>query len=258
MLYGIRENLMGADIELREKFQRAVDLGFDGIEIIPRDRQGMHGMMVFDEDGRRELLELCDEFDLLISSLSQATWRDHNCLTTDEDGWEAGRDHLTEVIEIAIQLGADAILLPHFGPMEPSLDDPRLEWDLRGIRDAVEATAPHDIDICIECTVDLETMQGIIEMADHRQIGIYYDIGNLKASGHDPAEMILALGDGIKMIHIKEAGADLLGCGDVDMGEVADAIYDIGYDDWLVFETAPTDDPMSAMEHNFAELRKYL
>lgn len=259
MRYGIRENLMGSDITLEEKFRRARQLGFDGIEMIPRDAPQMHGMMVFDEEGRDELVGLCEEFDLVISSLSLATWRQANCLTTDEDEWLRGKQHLIEAITAATDLGCDGILLPHFREMEPRLDDPRLEWDLRGIREAVEEAGNPDIVLCVECTVDLQTMQGIVEIADHPQVGIYYDIGNLKSVGHDPAAMIRALGTrGVKMIHIKEAGAELLGEGMVDMAQVADAVHTIGYDGWLVFETAPTDDPMAAMCHNFAELRKWL
>jgi len=201
---------------------------------------------------------LCEEFDLAISSLSLATWRDANCLTTDEDEWRRGKAHLIEAIDAATDLACDGILLPHFQAMAPKLDDPRLEPDLRGIREAVEEAGNDEIVLCVECTVDLETMQGVVEIADHPQVGIYFDIGNLRSAGHDPAEMVRALGDGVKMIHIKEAGAELLGEGDVDMQAVADAVQAIAYDGWLVFETAPTDDPMAAMRHNFAELRSYL
>ncbi|MGD9496940.1 MAG: sugar phosphate isomerase/epimerase family protein, partial [Armatimonadota bacterium] len=240
-------------------FRRAGQLGFDGIELITRDAPQMHGMLAFDEEGRDELVGLSEEFGLAISSLSLATWREANCLTTDPEEWARGKARLIEAIEAATDLQCHGILLPHFQAMEPRLDDPRLEADLRGIREAVEEAGNREIVICIECTVDLPTMQGVVDLADHPQIGIYYDLGNLKSVGHDPAAMIRALGTrGVKMIHIKEAGAELLGEGEVDMAAVRGAVHEIGYDGWLVFETAPTDDPMAAMCHNFAELRKYL
>jgi sugar phosphate isomerase/epimerase len=101
-------------------------------------------------------------------------------------------------------------------------------------------------------------MQGVVEIADHPQVGIYFDMGNLKNNGHDPAPMIRALGTaGVKMVHAKEAGAELLGEGEVDLEDVAAALGEIGYDGWIVFETAPTDDPMAAIEHNLAEVKKY-
>ncbi|MEA3401794.1 MAG: sugar phosphate isomerase/epimerase family protein [Armatimonadota bacterium] len=257
MQYGIRENLMGADISLEEKFRRAAELGFDGIEMIPREREGIHGMMAFEKEGREELLRLGEKHALAISSLSLATWREFNCLTTDDPQWQLGVEHLLEAIGAATDLGCTGILLPHFGHMEPSLDDPRLEPDLRGIREAVEKAGNSEILICLECTVDLETMQGIVETASHPQVGIYFDVGNLRNTGHDPAAMIRALGDGVKMIHIKEAGAELVGEGDVDWHDVAAAVGEIGYDEWLVFETAPTDDPMAAMRHNLPETRRH-
>lgn len=258
MKYAVREGLLGADLSLEEKFRRAADLGFDGIELIPRRDGNFHGMMAFEQEGRDELLGLCEEYSMEISSLSLALYREDNCLTTDEDEWQAGKALLLRSIEAADALGCAGILLPHFGPMEPKLDDPRLEPDLRGIREATEQSGT-DLVMCVECTVDLATMQGIVEIADHPQVGIYFDMGNLKSAGQDPAAMIRALGTaGVKMVHAKEAGADLLGEGEVDLQAIADALEAIGYDEWMVFETAPTDDPLHAIEHNLRVLRRYM
>lgn len=256
MRYAVRENLMGAGISLEEKFCRAADLGFDGIEMIPKEGPEFDGMMVFEQEGRDELRVLCDEHSLEVSSLSLGIYREANCLTTDAEEWQQGRELLDNALAAATDLGCAGILLPHFGPMEPKLDDPRLEPNLRGIREAVEASGNTGILIAIECTVDLETMQGVVGIADHAQIGIYFDMGNLKNAGHDPGPMIRALGTaGVKMVHAKEAGAELLGEGAVDLPDVADALAEIGYDGWIAFETAPTDDPMVALEHNLKVLR---
>ncbi len=258
MKYGIRESLLGADATLEEKFQRAADLGFDGIEMIPRSDPRMHGMMVFEETGRRELVNLCGQHHLLISSLSLATWREANCLTTEHDEWVKGKQHLIQAMAVANLLDCDGILLPHFKDMEPKLDDPRLEWDCRGLRECAATSENPDLRLCVECTVDEETMLGLVEMADSPQVGIYFDIGNLTAAGFDAPAQLRALREGAKMIHIKEANAELLGEGDVDMPAIAEAVEEIDYDGWLVFETAPTDDPLAAAEHNLAELRNYL
>ncbi|MFO8082181.1 MAG: sugar phosphate isomerase/epimerase family protein [Armatimonadota bacterium] len=259
MKCAIRENLMGHDLTIEEKFRRAADLGFDGIELIPKDNPQMHGMMVFEEDGRDELRGLSEEYSLAISSLSLGIYREANCLTTDADEWEAGKEMLRSAIEAATELDCAGILLPHFGPMEPDLDDPRLEPDLRGIREAIEESGNTELVMAVECTVDLETMQRVIEIADHPQVGIYFDMGNLKNNGFDPVAMIRALGtEGVKMVHAKEAGAQLLGDGEVDLQDVADALREIGYDEWIAFETAPTDDPIAAIEHNFEVLRRYI
>lgn len=259
MKFAVRENLMGSGLSLEEKFRRAADLGFEGLEIIPKDGPGLHGMMALSPEGRAELVGLCHEYSLSISALSLGIYRHANCLTTDETQWQKGMQMLRSAIAAATELECAGILLPHFGPMEPKLDDPRLEPDLRGIREAIEEAGNPDLVMCVECTVDLETMQGVVDIADHPQVGIYCDMGNLKKAGHDPGAMIRALGTrGIKMIHAKEAGAELLGEGEVNLQDVADALHEIGYDGWIAFETAPTDDPMTAIKHNFTELRRYL
>jgi sugar phosphate isomerase/epimerase len=259
MKYAIRENLMGHDLSIEEKFRRAADLGFDGIELIPKDHPQMHGMMALEEDGRDVLLGLSEKYALAISSLSLGIYREANCLTTDADEWAKGREMLRTAIAAATELDCAGMLLPHFGPMEPDLDDPRLEPDLRGIREAIEESGNTELVMAMECTVDLPTMQGVVEIADHSQVGIYFDMGNLKNNGHDPAAMIRALGtEGVKMVHAKEAGAELLGEGEVDLRDIADALCEIGYDGWIAFETAPTDDPIVAIEHNFDVLRRYI
>jgi len=258
MKIGVRESLLGADATLEEKFERAAALGLDGLEMIPRDAPGMHGMMVFEESGRCELIRLCGKYGLLISSLSLAGWRQRNCLTTDMGAWQDGKQHLIEAMACANALDADGILLPHFGEMTPVLDDPRLEWDCRGLRECAAVAENPDLLLCVECTVDGATMKGVCEMADHPQVGVYFDLGNLKSAGFDPVGQMREVGDGVKMIHIKEAGAELLGEGDVDMAECVAAMHDIGYDGWLVFETAATADPLAALRHNLAELRKHV
>jgi sugar phosphate isomerase/epimerase len=254
--YAARETLMGSDLSLEEKFRHAAELGFDGIELIPREGAGFDGMMALDSVGRTELLGLREEYSVEISSLSFAVYRESNCLTTDPTEWQSGKETLLQAIEAAGELGCYGILLPHFGPMEPKLDDPRLEPDLRGIREAISESGNTELLMCVECTVDLPTMQAIVEMADDPQVGIYYDMGNLKSAGHDPGAMIRALGTrGVKMVHAKEAGADLLGEGEVDVQDVGSALREIGYDSWMVFETAATADPLAAITQNLQVAR---
>ncbi|HCA46551.1 MAG TPA: hypothetical protein DEP45_04060 [Armatimonadetes bacterium] len=256
MRYAVRETLMGSDLSLEEKSRYAAELGFDGIELIPKEGAGFHGMMALDSAGRKELLGLREEYSVEINSLSLAVYRETSCLTTDASEWQAGRQTLLQAIEAATELGCQGILLHHFGPMEPELDDPRLEPDMRGIREVISESGDAELLMCVECTVDLPMMQATVETADRPQVGICYDMGNLKSAGHDPGAMIRALGTrGVKMVHAKEAGADLLGEGDVDLQDVAAALHEIGYDSWMIFETAPTADPMAAITRNLQVAR---
>ena len=59
-------------------------------------------------------------------------------------------------------------------------------------------------------------------------------------------------------MHIKEREADLLGEGIVPITACLSALRDLGYDDWLVLETAPTADPEAAASHNLRYLQRLL
>ena len=57
MRYAARETLIGSDLSLEEKFRHAAELGFDGIELIPREGAGFDGMMGDATDRTRAQVE---------------------------------------------------------------------------------------------------------------------------------------------------------------------------------------------------------
>src|SRR5579871_4278008 len=78
----------------------------------------------------------------------------------------------------------------------------------------------------------------LLDRVGSNAVKIWYDIGNSTNMGHFdvPAE-IRALGkERICQIHIKDQV--LLGTGKVDVKGAIQAMHDIGYDGWCVFETA--------------------
>lgn len=99
-------------------------------------------MTAFDEDGREKLLALCDEYSLQTSSLSLGIYREENCLTTDNAEWQKGKEMLHRAIGAVTELGCAGILLPHFGPIEPDLDDPRPEpEDISGLPETLTSVS---------------------------------------------------------------------------------------------------------------------
>jgi L-ribulose-5-phosphate 3-epimerase len=88
-------------------------------------------------------------------------------------------------------------------------------------------------------------------------VKIWYDVGNSTNMGHfDVPKEIRFLGrERICQIHIKDKG--YLGSGDVDVRGCIEAIHDIGYTGWCVFETAaPTGDKVADAEKNLKIFRQ--
>ena len=85
---------------------------------------------------------------------------------------------------------------------------------------------------------------------------MYQDIGNALHFGHDSVELLRALPEETLMIHIKDTDRALLGQGKVDFPGCRQAFRDIGYEGWLVFETAAGDDAVESAWKNLAFAKK--
>ena len=84
----------------------------------------------------------------------------------------------------------------------------------------------------------------------------YYDIGNSTNAGFDVPADLRALKDRLGMLHFKDGGA-YLGEGKVKMEPVAEAIQAIGYQGWIVLETAnPSKNAEADCRRNAQSIRK--
>ena len=81
-------------------------------------------------------------------------------------------------------------------------------------------------------------------------MGVYEDIANALHFGHDPVEMLKSLGRRVKMVHVKDTKGAMLGEGEVDIPGGREALREIGYEGWLVFETSPGDDAVASAKKN--------
>ena len=90
-----------------------------------------------------------------------------------------------------------------------------------------------------------------------RKFGVYFDVGNAHTQGFDPAADLRALGGLVSQIHTKEPDQiPLMGTGPLDWDAIFAAIAAIGYDGWLVLETATGDDARASAVYNREFLEK--
>ena len=89
-------------------------------------------------------------------------------------------------------------------------------------------------------------MAAFIDEAEMDNLGAYFDVGNVMASGY-PEHWIRILGKRIRKVHLKDyrrhpgglnGFVDILS-GDVNWREVRRALADIGYDGWVTGEMIP-------------------
>jgi sugar phosphate isomerase/epimerase len=252
MKYGIRDGILREPLETL--FTVAKNIGFDGIEYcIGGDYKDS---LLWQEGGLEKLKALADKDGMEISSLSPGVFSSLSPVVPDVEKRAEGREMLTRVIEMCPPLDTDSILVPMFPRDVADWTEGTWKTLVDGLKPLAEVAEKHKVFLDLETTFNADQLLMVIDKIGSPYVKVYYDVGNCTNRGFDvPAEM-RQLGDQMGMIHIKEAGGDLLGEGKVDFKGVSDAIRDTGYDGYLVLETRAGDDPKAAAAHNLAFTKK--
>jgi sugar phosphate isomerase/epimerase len=162
---------------------------------------------------------------------------------------------LLDSVGVARALGATVIMLPFFGNGE--LKEP---WQIDRTVDVMRQAARHaereKVTLALENTLSAEDNLRIVERIGSPAVKIWYDVGNSSVRKYDVPAEIRRLGrEQIAMFHIKD-GKSLLGEGEINFLAIAAAVRDIGYDGWLILETASPNDLEADTRRNIAYARR--
>ena len=122
----------------------------------------------------------------------------------------------------------------------------------RGRRNSIEAMArvaekarPAGVTLNLEIVNRFETnllnttAQGLayIEESGSDNIFLHLDTFHMNIEEADPAQAIRLAGDKIGYFHIGESNRGYLGSGTIDFAAMFDALVEVGYDDFITFES---------------------
>ncbi|MFW6437794.1 MAG: sugar phosphate isomerase/epimerase family protein [Armatimonadota bacterium] len=257
MKIGIRNGSMGFP-GMKDLFEQAAEIGFDGVEL--DIRADWQDEPVMSEEGREEIKRLSEETGVEVPSLCIGALWQYSPAATDRDTLNTAHEIIAAAIEAAADLGAEWILIP----VTPADEDiPHEECQRRWIEEMQKAAAVASaagVVLCLEnvgrgCGKSAEDLLALVAGIDRPAVKTYYDPGNACAFGHDAVAEIRTLAEVIGVVHIKDRDADLLGQGIVDIPGCVETLRDVGYDGWLILETPPTDDPLEAGNYNLEYLR---
>ncbi len=211
-------------------FRVAQRIGFQGIQV--QLGRGAPGRLELSGNlKQKEILDASREYNIPITS----TFLDvllRDCLQSNPDG----RMWVKEAIRATKALGAGMVELAFFFNCELKAAD--LDVLVNILQELAPGAERDGVILGVENTLSAADNMRLLDRVGSNAVKIWYDIGNSTNMGHFdvPAE-IRALGkERICQIHIKDQV--LLGTGKVDVKGAIQAMHDIGYDGWCVFETA--------------------
>jgi len=246
--YGIRNGTLQR--EWKEALEAAGEIGFGGVELTVKEEEEVDRLLT--DEGRDEVLGWAHDAGCQASSLSIGAFGKYKR----GEGDTAVRAEMIEVTKKSVKackaLGGTGILLPYFEREHIDITDEEAERLIADMKQCAAVAEDLQIAICLETSFSSRLLKRICDGIGSPYIGVYQDIGNALHFGHDSVELLMALPKETLMIHIKDSDRALLGDGKVDFPGCRQAFRDIGYEGWLVFETAPGDDAVESARKNLA------
>ncbi len=242
--------------DLSRKFALVSQAGYDGVEPVMSEAGYLNQGTT-----EKEILairQLALDNNLEIPSVGVWSLWENNLVSEHEAIRRKALDIVKKQIEIAALLGADTILVvPGYVGCDFASKPERIRYDVAYDRcvHALQLLAPEaekaGVHIGIENVWNrfllspLE-MRQLVRNVDSSHVGVYFDVGNIIYVGY-PEDWIRILGQYIKKIHLSDYRREQAGlgafvdlfAGDVDFPEVARALAEIGYDDYLTLEMLP-------------------
>lgn len=234
-------------------FATAKRAGMDGLELgvgAPAEK-----LAIADPAARQKLKDGMQATGLATCSLSLDLLNGHPLFSDAQaPAW------VEQCIAAAQDLGATGMLVPFFGQAH-LLDGKAWKKDaLDALVVRLKALAPkaQAAGVClgIECSLTASQFLELLDRVGSEAVKAYYDIGNSTNAGFDVPADLRALKGRLGMLHFKDGGA-YLGEGKVKMEPVAEAIQAIGYQGWIVLETAnPSKNAEADCRRNAQSIRK--
>ncbi len=254
--YWMLEGGLEAKLPVVDAIDQAKSLGFDSIELcIARD--GVLTENITKQECQK-IVSYALKTGIQISSLASGQSWFTSPTSSDIKIREQMLDFTRKALEIAGWLGVDSYLLvPGAVDIFFLPDAEVIPYDVcyERAKDFVskllDTAQSSGVNICIENVWNkfllspLE-MRDFIDSFDSKNVGSYFDVGNVLLTGY-PDQWIRILGGRIKKVHIKDFSktigtvqgfVDLLE-GDVDFNAVKGALAKIGYDGYVTAEILP-------------------
>lgn len=237
--FGVCDWSIGAKQDVRA-FDLAKEVGLDGIQV------SFDGGPKFDlrqESVRKQYKDASKRTGVAISSMAMGVL---NRVPFASDPRAA--KWVEESIDVMVEMNVDTTLLAFFVKGDIKGDRNLQNAVIKKLKKIAPLAEKAGVTFGLETYLNVDDHIRILDAVGSDSVKVYYDVSNMLRQGYDIYKDIPRLGkDRIVRIHMKEKKKKLLGSGIVDFPRVRDAINDIGYQGWLVIESA-TDHVRPAVE----------
>ncbi len=176
----------------------------------------------------------------------------------------AAAESLTQTLRAAELLGCSVILVAFFRNDAPDMTREASYGPIvTMLQKVAKRAADAGVVLGLENSLSPADNKKLVDLVDHRAVGVYYDLHNMAYYGHanEAIPGIRLLGKKrICMVHVKNGSHLIEEPGPIDWAAAFAELNHIGYDGWYVYETAheSTADCIEDTKKNNSFLRKHV
>jgi sugar phosphate isomerase/epimerase len=232
-----------------DAMELARQIGLDGVEVSfgrPGDPFDLRR-----EENRQRYQQAARAHNVAISSLAMGVLNQIPYASDPRtEAW------VQDCVEVMPKLGVKVVLLAFFGDGDIN-GKPELQAEvIRRLQRVAPRAEQAGVVLGVESWMNADDHLRILDAVSSPAVQVYYDVANMHKQGYDIYREIRRLGsERICQIHCKENDS-LLGKGPIDFPKVRQAVDDIGYDGWLIIESA-VDRTMGVVD-SYKHNQKYL
>ena len=232
-------------------FAAAKELGFEGVQV-SYQTEGPDSLVV--KENRPKFLEAAKESGVAIASFALGMLNGHPLATTPEaEGWVEG------CIDAMVDMNVDQVLVAFFGKADMNENKDHQPLVIEKLKRLGPLAAKKKKILSVESYLSAEDHLKLLDAVGCDAVKVYYDVRNSLNKGYDIFHEIELLGKKKLMtqIHFKEDKCRL-GDGEIDFPKVCATLEKIGYDGWIVVESAAPGDWKESQAANAQFVKKLI
>lgn len=246
--------------DLAEACDRAAKIGFDAIEIFPRSAE---------EVDAARLKNLLSQHQLKLAGMGTgAGWVVRKLRLTDPEPSvrRQAKDFAAAIIDLAGGFGAPAILGSMQGRWEGAVSrEQALDW----LGEALEQLAPRahalGVPLMLEPLNRYETnllnrvadTLVLLERLRTQNVQLLCDLFHMNIEEANIAEALKVAGSKLGHVHFADSNRHAIGFGHTEVGPIAAALKQIGYEGYISAEVLPLPTPEAAAQETMRSYQRY-
>ena len=239
------------------EFERAAACGFDRIEWLVTD-EGFDENPLCTDAGVAAIKERVAATGVRVTSVCADFCMARPLVRVTAAERQSTVERLLRLVEQLALIDANVLLIPLLeqGAMRDRADDATVASALAPVLVMAKACG---LRLGLECDLAVADQRALVERSASGALGVYYDVGNATAAGHDAADEVRAFGAALFGMHIKDrtrgGGSVPLGRGAVNFPAVFAALAVTNYAGTLILETPVGDDAVAMAGQHLAFVR---